>query len=176
LLQALKREFGYYCIDLSVEVAEELERQKMVYIVGGYSNDGVRLSGIERYDASLGRFSEMAEMGSGLSNVGTCVMVGELYVTGGLDDCNNRVPTVEKYSPLTDAWSAVAPMPAARTHHAAVSVGSAMYVLGGCVEGFATASVLVFDSTKGTRSHVVSMPAAIMGTAVCAVGSRIYVF
>jgi hypothetical protein len=35
LLRALKREFGFYCIELVVEQAVEPEQPEVVYVVGG---------------------------------------------------------------------------------------------------------------------------------------------
>jgi hypothetical protein len=50
LLRALKREFGYYCIELCAEEPIELELPDMAYVVGGVSSVE-RLSSMERYDA-----------------------------------------------------------------------------------------------------------------------------
>jgi N-acetylneuraminic acid mutarotase len=61
--------------------------------------------------------------------------------------------------------------------HAAVAVGSAMYVLGGSVDGArVTDSVLKFDSTQGTWRQVAPMPEPSNALAACAVGSDIFVF
>jgi N-acetylneuraminic acid mutarotase len=58
-------------------------------------------------------------------------VAGELYVTGGYGYASSLMTSVEKYSPSSDAWSTMAPLPEARAEHAAVAVGSALYVLGG---------------------------------------------
>jgi hypothetical protein len=39
LLRALKREFGFYCIELVVEQAVEPERDEVEYVMGGYGSD-----------------------------------------------------------------------------------------------------------------------------------------
>jgi N-acetylneuraminic acid mutarotase len=114
---------------------------------------------------------------------GACVIAGEIYVTGGqvVDSDNDDVQlasfSVERYSPASDSdsWSAVAPLPLARQSHAAVAVGSAMYVLGGYDNDMAD-SVLKFDSTQGTWSQVAPMPEAIYNLAARALGSDIFVF
>ena len=75
-------------------------------------------------------------------------------------------------------------MPTARSGHAAITVGSAIFVLGGKVgeygedvqEEQATASVLKFDSTRGTWSYVAPMPGARVEFVACAIGSELYVF
>jgi N-acetylneuraminic acid mutarotase len=178
LLRALKREFGFYCIELVSEQALEPERDGVVaYVMGGCDNDGNEaLSSMERYDASSGQWSEAAAMGTARSDHGACVIAGELYVTGGYNADGHHLSSVEKYSPSSDTWSAVAPLPAGRSRHAAVTVGSAMYVLGGFLIGGHTASVLKFDSTQGTYSEVAPMPESRCYFAACAVGSDILVF
>jgi hypothetical protein len=150
LLRALKREFGFYCIELCIEQAVEPELSEVAYMVGGAAAGDI-LSSMERYDASSGQWSVAAPMGTARSQLGACVMAGELYVTGGRDDDDfDNLASVEKYSPSSDTWNTVIPMPTARRSHAAVAVGSAMYVLGGVVDGVRSASVLRFDSTQGS--------------------------
>jgi N-acetylneuraminic acid mutarotase len=90
-------------------------------------------------------------MGTARFDLGTCVLAGEIYATGGRDANRIYLSSVEKYSPSSDTWIAVAPLPDARSQHAAVAVGSVMYVLGGCMDGQgAITSVLKFDTTQGT--------------------------
>jgi hypothetical protein len=69
----------------------------------------------------------------------------------------------------------VVPLPTARSQHAAVAVGSDMYVLGGVVDRAATASVLKFDS-HGIWSLVAPMPEVGYAMATAVVGTDIYVF
>jgi hypothetical protein len=189
LLRALKREFGFYCIELCVEQAETLEQDEVAYVMGGEDDnfngddDGdlllmpETLSSVERYEALSGQWSTAAAMGTERSKFGACMLVGEIYVTGGLDDDFGSLASVEKYSPSSNTWSAVLPLPAPRCFHSAVAVGSAIYVLGGVLDrGIRTASMLKFDSTQGTWSEVASMPAVRHGPAVCAVRRDIYVF
>jgi N-acetylneuraminic acid mutarotase len=106
---------------------------------------------------------------------------GELYVTGTVfGELFSSVSSVEKYTPSSDTWSFVTPLPSARKHHAAVAVGSAMYVLGGFASharGESTsASVLKYESTQDTWSVVEPMPQARRSHAACAIKSDIYVF
>jgi hypothetical protein len=178
LLRALKGEFGFYCIEVTVEQAVEQAAEpaqpEIAYVMGGTEADGV-FSSMERYDGSSGQWIAAAAMGTARSHFGTCVMAGELYVTGG-EAPGDHLSSVEKFSPSTDTWSAVNPLPVARSNHAAVAVGSTMYVLGGVVDDDVTDRVLKFDSTQNTWSQIALMPAALFGVAVCAVGSDIYMF
>jgi N-acetylneuraminic acid mutarotase len=170
LLRALKREFGFYCIELVVE----LEQPEMAYVMGGIGR-GRKLSSMERYDPSSGQWSVAAAMSTARSHCGVCVVAGEAYVTGGVD-AGHQLSTVAKYTPSSDTWSAVAPLPTARAAHAAVVAGSTMYVLGGHDGAATIASVLNFDSTQDRWSQGAPMPAARYALSACAVGRDIYVF
>jgi hypothetical protein len=173
LLRALKREFGFYYIELSTV---QLEEPGVVYIIGGYSSTGEILSRVERYDESSGQWSEGMAMKFPRGSYGACVVAGEIYVTGGQDG-RGLLSSVEKYSPSTGTWSAVLPLSRARYFHAAVAVGSAMYVLGGILGGsLASEDVLKLDNTQGTWIEMAPMPVAKFTFAACAVGSTIYVF
>jgi hypothetical protein len=177
LLRALKREFGYYCIEPVAELPAEPVQPEMAYVIGGY--DSGSLSSMERYDASTRQWSAAAAMDTARSSFCACVVAGELYAIGGeTADTDTRLASVVCYSPSSDTWSHVAPMPVARSSHAGVAVGSAIYVLGGNVgeDPDLTASVLKFDSTQGTWSGIAPMPEARDDFAACAVGSDIYVF
>jgi hypothetical protein len=182
LLRALKREFGFYCIELMAEQPAEPEQQEAAYVLGGFDGAGLGrsiLSSMERFDASSWQWSVTASMSTARFNFGACALAGELYALGGRDNSNHQVSSVEKYSPASDTWSTVAPMPDARSSHAAVAVGSAIYVLGGfshLVDGRGgTASVFKFDGMQGTWSEVAPLPQAIFRAAACAIGSDIFV-
>jgi hypothetical protein len=175
LLRALKREFGFYCIDLSGEVVVEPEQPEMAYVVGGSGADGLILSNVERYDASSGQWSAMAAMSTARAGFAACVVDGDVYVTGGRSPVDHFLSSVEKYSPSSDTWSIVTSLPAEINGHAAVSVGSAMYVLGG-YGGDVTTSVLKFDSMQGTWSREAPLPEARVACAASAVGNDLYVF
>ena len=123
LLRRLKREFGFYSVDV---VAEEgpAAGEGLAYVVGGYDGGG-DLSSVERYDAASDTWSAVAPMRIARRLHCACEVAGELYVTGGYEP-GATLATVEKYSPATNAWFDVAPMPGARYGHRAISVGSDM--------------------------------------------------
>jgi hypothetical protein len=62
-LRWLKREFGFYCIELSAEP------QEMAFVVGGTKNRDT-LSSVERYDALSGVWREAAPMATARSHFG----------------------------------------------------------------------------------------------------------
>jgi hypothetical protein len=175
LLRVLKREFGFYCIELSRETAD-LNQQEAAYVMGGVT--GITTTSttesMERYDAMTGQWSAAPPMGTARRDFGTCVLAGEVYVVGGQHRENRSyLSSAEKFSPSSNTWSAMEAMPDARTSHAAVAVGSAIYVLGGYRDAH-LASVLKFDSTQGTWSQVAPMPRATVCFSACAIGSDIF--
>jgi hypothetical protein len=170
LLRALKREFGYYCIELVADPVEP-EHPEMVYIMGGEGDQGV-MSSMERYDAAAsGQWSTMASMNNARHSFSACVIMDEIYVIGGLDADIRELRSVEKYSPSSNSWTAVAHMPEDKVDAFAVCVGSAMYVVGGFDE-----STLKYDSAHDTWSTVATMPHPRSSCAACVVGNEIYVF
>jgi N-acetylneuraminic acid mutarotase len=179
LLRGLKREFGFYCIELVAEQPVVPEQLEMAYVIGGAGANHNSLSSMERYDVSSGQWSAAAATGTPRVYFSACVLAGELYVIGGASGptADTALSTVEKYSPLSDTWSAVTSLPSARAGHKAVTVGTTIYVLGGALGGRAiTASVLKYDSAQEVWSDVRRMPEARVMAAACAVGNDIYVF
>jgi N-acetylneuraminic acid mutarotase len=176
LLRALKREFGFYCIEMCAEQPTQTREPEVALVIGGYHAGNI-LASMERYDTSSGQWSVAAAMSTTRYEFGACMLAGELYVTGGFSrDPRGALSSVEKYTPSSDTWSAVAPLPSARCEHAAVAVGSAIYVLGGNSQRSNLASVVKFDSTQGTWIAVEPMPEPRRCHAACAIRSDIYVF
>jgi hypothetical protein len=66
-------------------------------------------------------------------------------------------------------------MPDARSAHVAVTVGLAIYVLGGYDGRVVMASVLKFDSIRDTWSEIAPLPQARFGVAACVIGSDLFV-
>jgi hypothetical protein len=178
LLRALKREFGFYCIELCVQQPVVLDRKyEVAFVMGGDGHNGRALSSMERYDAASGQWSTAARMIDARSDFGVSVLDGEIYVIGGYDsNVGGYVDSVERYSPVSDSWTDVAPLPAGRIDHATVVVGSALYVLGGRIDNDITASVLKFDGPEGNWSEVAPMPAPRDSFASCTYMGDIYVF
>jgi hypothetical protein len=105
---------------------EPVMELEVTYMMGGQSNEGDdTLSSMERYEASSGQWSAVADMGSARRFFGICLVAEELYVTGGCDEDYMSMDSMEKYSPSSDTWSSVSFMPDARSSHAAVAVGRA---------------------------------------------------
>jgi hypothetical protein len=150
----------------------------------GGANDFNTLSSMERYDMTSGQLAAAAAMSTARRLFGACVVAGELYVTGGCDGNGQSLSLVEKYSPSSDLWSSVTPLATPHFGHAAVAVGSAMYVLGGKGDSIMIRSmhnrvhnrVHKFHSTQNTWNEVAPMPRARYAYAACVLGTDIYVF
>jgi hypothetical protein len=82
LLRALKREFGFYCIELVAHQPAQ-PQVEMAYVMGGCDEGDDLLSSMERYDAASGQWSARMPMGTSRSAFGACVIAGKIYVSGG---------------------------------------------------------------------------------------------
>jgi hypothetical protein len=95
LLRALKREFGYYCIELCAEQPMKSEFPDVAYVVGGVGPAERRLSSMERYDAVSEQWNAVASMRLTRTRFGACAYKGELFAIGGFhsssDDPSNSV-------------------------------------------------------------------------------------
>jgi hypothetical protein len=143
LLRVLKREFGFYCIEMSTEVEAKKE---VVYLIGGTSDDVDRPLRMDLYGAS-GQWSTAAAID--VVEHSACSVSGNLFIIGGIHG-NYPLSSVLKYATPSDPWSAVAALPEARSDHGAVAVESDIYVPGWKVNDGPTASVLKFDSVADT--------------------------
>jgi hypothetical protein len=180
LLRALKREFGFYCIELSTDEPAAPKRPEMMFLMGGLDESDNTLFSMERYNVSLDQWSAVAGMDAARYSIGACAVAGNVYVTGGMVEDDNDLSSVEMYSPLNDVWSTLAPMPEPRSQHTSVSVGAFIYVLGGRVSTddltYVTESVLKFDSVREVWSAAAFMPEPRRHAAACVVGRDIYIF
>jgi hypothetical protein len=66
-LRWLKREFGFYCIELYAEP------QEIAFVVGGVHAD-TTLASVERYDVSSAAWREAAPMATAQSEFGLCML------------------------------------------------------------------------------------------------------
>jgi hypothetical protein len=76
-LRALKREFGFYCIELCADQSEETE---IAFIMGG-ERRCILFSSMECCDVSSGQWSAAAPMGTSRSDFGACVVAGDIYMS-----------------------------------------------------------------------------------------------
>jgi hypothetical protein len=175
-LRWLKREFGFYCIELNADP------QEVAFAVGGTGVGYSRLASVERYDVASGAWREAAPMATARTSFGLCTLSdGELYAIGGVTTDDVRLASVERYNSSLDIWSVAPSLPRPRYAHCACTVGNAMYVMGGIEVdedgGERTASsVLKYDCRAQTWSEEAPMPAERDNAGACMLGSDIYSF
>jgi Ca2+-binding RTX toxin-like protein len=68
-------------------------------------------------------------------------------VIGGIDSSNIRRDTVEVYDPATNSWTTETPLPTARNAMSAVTIGQAIYVVGGTDSTGTLATLEVFTTS-----------------------------
>ncbi len=86
VLRILKREFGFYCVDLYSE------QQDVVFAVGGKSAN-TKLASVERYDAVSGACRPAALIANARDTLGLSGLVWQLHVTGAWGtDCVSYRP------------------------------------------------------------------------------------
>jgi hypothetical protein len=187
LLRALKRDFGFYCIE---PVAEEMDDSFVV--VGGLASNHEALSRMDHFHVLSGAWENAAPMKVARCDFGYCELAGELFVIGGLDSADVMLASVERYSLTLDTWRSAPAMPRTRKRHCACAVGKIMYVMGGVelweengdsdydngysrmVEVYSR-DVLMFDSLTQIWSEVDPMPEGRYAAAACVLGSDIYI-
>jgi influenza virus NS1A-binding protein len=174
MLRWLRREFGFYCIELMAE------QQEVAYVVGGADANNTPKATMERYDADHGVWREAAPMATGRTNFVLCTLHGALYSVGGTGAGALYLASVERYDPSLNSWSAAPPMFRARCCHCAVSVGDAIFVIGGMEKSDGRVrvlgSMLKFDSRTQGWSEVAPMPEHRAYAGACVLESNIYVF
>jgi hypothetical protein len=100
LLRALKREFGFYCIELRAEQPTGPYQPEVVLVIGGYHAGSV-LASMERYELLSGQWSVAAAISTPRCIFGASTLAGELYITRGFD-AGESVSSVEKYTPSSN--------------------------------------------------------------------------
>ncbi|HLI97687.1 MAG TPA: kelch repeat-containing protein [Candidatus Baltobacteraceae bacterium] len=101
----------------------------MLYVIGGYNEHFRRVA---EYNPATDSWKLVAPLPFELGRFGAAtVLGGQLYVIGGCAQaaCYSRL--VEAYDPGTNTWASKTPMPMGLDDTAAVSLGGAMYLIGG---------------------------------------------
>jgi hypothetical protein len=75
----LKREFGFYCIDLPLH--SKIVKQEFIFVAGAALDDGKLYEGIQRYDTESQEWTHLAPMPIIRDNCSICTVGGkDLYV------------------------------------------------------------------------------------------------
>jgi N-acetylneuraminic acid mutarotase len=91
---------------------------------------------VSRYSVESDVWSAVAPMSTKRSDHTTTAIGTKLYVAGGCAGdqaqfCPALASVFEAYDPATNTWSTLPPLPRDRYRHAAVAIGTKLYLLGG---------------------------------------------
>ncbi|MHB8646018.1 MAG: Kelch repeat-containing protein [Thermomicrobiales bacterium] len=132
-----------------------------IYAVGG-ERDGTAVATATVYDPTTDRWSALPPLPEGRTDLAAAGANGKLYVFGGTTVAG-KVPkrpglaTVSVYDPVTNQWSTAPAMPTARSGLATVTVGDAIYALGGQHNGTSLKTAERFDPHTNVWSTVAPM-------------------
>src|SRR5438132_21610 len=90
-----------------------------VFVFGGYLAGGAATARAFRFDASAGRWDEIAPMPGPRAAAAAVASGGSIFIVGGADGSRLIAPTYE-YDVIARAWRTVAAIPTPRDHLAAV--------------------------------------------------------
>jgi hypothetical protein len=112
LLRALKREFGFYRIELVVE-------KNVVFVVGGFDHaNGRNSASVGVYESASGEWRNAAPMSTPRTEFAMCQVGSRLYVSCG-NFKHGDLARVECYGPSFDVWRAAPAMPQPQYGHCA---------------------------------------------------------
>jgi hypothetical protein len=141
-------------------------------VIGGADRSDVSTDTVLALDSRTGRASPAGKLVQPLHDAAAAALGGRTLVFGG--GASTTYDTVQELSPGGSAHE-VGHLPVAVSDLSAVSVGAAVYVLGG-YDGQAPVSS-VYRTTDGRSfPRVAELPTAVRYTAVAAIGNRIYAF
>lgn len=128
-----------------------------LYVIGGFDHAGQDTNSVFVFDGR--RWTEGAHLPVGLDHASAAVADGRLYVAGGFDQGRASDRTFV-LAPSGRAWSAVGRLRHARGALALISLGGALYALGGKdSNGVEVVAAEVYHPRSGTWSELGSFPA-----------------
>ncbi|KAJ0022903.1 hypothetical protein NQD34_015037 [Periophthalmus magnuspinnatus] len=102
----------------------------MVYVIGGKGDNKSCLKKMCVYDAKRFGWKELAPMNVSRSLFGAAVHNDKIYVAAGVTD-DGLTDSVEVYDIATNKWSDLEPFPQERSSLNLVSLGGALFAIGG---------------------------------------------
>ena len=128
---------------------------------------------VSKYDVHSDVWTAVAPMSTKRSDHTTTELGEHLYVAGGCSAdqasfCAALTNVFEKYDPVANTWTSLPPLPRQRYRHAAVAVGTKLYLIGGADLAPPTGAyydnlvteVDVFDTVTNSWSQGPPLPAA----------------
>jgi N-acetylneuraminic acid mutarotase len=120
----------------------------VLYVLGGRTVAGGNTDAVEVYDPLADRWAEASPMPKAQGGLAAAVLNGKIYAFGGEyfgTGGSGVFAEAWEYNPDTDKWRAVAAMPRRRHGLGAVSIGEAIYVMGGAAQAGGNATSAALD-------------------------------
>jgi Kelch motif len=148
-----------------------------IYVAGGMVGEtGRPLATFQRYDPRDDRWTTLTQLPVPTRAAAAAAVDGVVYAIGGTTSEGN---TTAVWAWDGEAWERRAPLPEARFNHAAVAIGTRIWVLGGFAGGEEHDDVFVYDTRADVwgRSRPLPQPthafgAVALGDELWLVGGR----
>jgi non-specific serine/threonine protein kinase len=147
-----------------------------VFVFGGYLAAGGATARSFRFDATAGRWEEIASMPGPRAAGAAVEIAGRIYIVGGADGARLIVPTYE-YNVVTRQWRSVAAIPTPRDHLAAVVLDAKVCAVGGRRLSLSLnlAAFECYDPRADIWQRMPDAPTARGGIGAAAYDRRVYV-
>jgi N-acetylneuraminic acid mutarotase len=122
----------------------------VIYVMGGWTPANPASATVEAFDLRTQRWTRKASMPTARSATTATVLNGRVYVLGGfrlVNDVPEFTDMVESYNPATDAWRTEPSLPAAIAYGESVSLGDAIYLIGGRLQRTSASLASVWSLT-----------------------------
>jgi hypothetical protein len=145
---------------------------RYVYAAGGMVGEtGRPLATVARYDAPEDRWETLRPLPVATRAAAAAAVNGVVYVVGGTTAAGN---TRAVWAWNGVSWRPKAPLPEPRFNHAAVAVGSGIFVLGGFAGGREHDDVFVYDTQADRWRRARPLPRPVHAFGAVALGSEIW--
>ena len=152
--------------------------QGFLYVVGGKSksNDGKRLSTVQKYNPDTNIWQEVSPLSCPRSSVCAVADGSYLYAIGGVSETGKFMKIVERFNPTNNTWDKCCSTLARRRHAAGAAIKQKVFVFGGLRDHSAKDSCEVYDPTTNIWTGISSAVAPSGYTSAVSFKGYIYVF
>lgn len=140
-----------------------------VYIIGGLTVEGTRVSTVERFDTRSGTCERLSDLPTPRAYLSSVVLGGQIYALGGNSVTNVPTTTTEIYDIGLGQWRAGPSLPSQRCDGCAVALNGLVYLCGGEDDENYLRTVDILDPAAGTWSEGPPLPEAKSSIVACVV-------
>jgi outer membrane protein assembly factor BamB len=142
------------------------------YVLGGYDGNTPSPAVLQTSDGR--HFSSVTQLPVPVRYPAAAVSGQTIYVFGGETASGQPTDAIQQVDAATGAARVIGRLPNPLDHASAVGLGGRIYVLGGSVNGAASARVLAFDPSTGNASVSGRLPMPVSNAAAATVGDSGY--